>query len=254
MNEVEYIAMYEAEDTHWWYVSLHSLILQQMPRMMRKLRILDAGCGTGRLLQLLSATSAIEGCDVSETALSLCRKRGLTAITHTDLNRVTLEHDRYDVITSIDVLYHREVKDDGAVLREMYSALKPGGLLILQVPAYEWLRSRHDDAVHTGRRYTRPKIEQLVTSCGFTIEKTTYRVTLLFVPIALARLAKNLVRRHSTEREAASDVKRHSVAVNAALLKVMKIENRLLRRFSLPFGASVFTIARKPGGLGDKNR
>ena len=252
MNETEYTTMYEAEDTHWWYVSLHALILEHLLRLPHQQRILDAGCGTGRLLQLLSAHGAAEGCDFSESALSLCKQRGLTALLKGDLNTMPLPRDCYDVITSIDVLYHRDIKDDEAVLRKIFTALRPGGRLILQVPAYEWLRSAHDVAVHTGRRYTRKRIKRLLNERGFLIEKATYRVTLLFGPLALMRLAGNLLRKCRGRSDRASDVEKHSAVVNALLLAAMKTENRLLKHCSLPFGASVFAVARKPDTFGEK--
>lgn len=246
MNEAEYHTMFEAEDRHWWYVALHELVLQSLPGNNGTLAIFDAGCGTGRLMELLALRGAAEGCDASATALSLCRKRGLTAVVKADLNTIMPRQERYDVITSIDVLYHRDITDDAAVLRKLYSALKPGGRLIFQVPAYEWLRSGHDDAVHTGRRYTRKQVKHMVQACGFVVEKATYRVTLLFVPLALIRLIGSMVRRRRAEPEAASDVRKHSTAVNGILSMIMKSENRLLKHCSLPFGASVFVVARKP--------
>ena len=245
MNEDEYIIMYEAEETHWWYVSLHDLILRSVPRNLPSLTIFDAGCGTGRLLQLLSPYGSVQGCDASETALHCCRKRGLTTVAQADLNTMTLAQESYDVITLIDVLYHAGIRDEHAVLKKLHAALKPGGVLLVQVPAYEWLRSDHDRAVHTRRRYSRPEIVAMLRDCGFLVEKATYRVGLLLLPIAMVRLARNLVRLHTTGAEAASDVKKHFTLVNALLSAIMVAENRLLKYVSLPFGASVFAVARK---------
>lgn len=250
MRKTEYEIMYREENSHWWYVSLHELILEYVPQNNPGQRILDAGCGTGRLLQLLQSRGAAAGCDASDLALHYCAKRGVSAFKY-DLSSCSLEPAGFDVITSIDVLYHRGVLDDEAVLRNMYGALKPGGRLILQVPAYEWLRSSHDDAVHTGRRYTRERVIRMLKACGFIVEKATYRVTLLFIPIALVRLARRTVRLNRANPDGASDVKKHSALINALLLVVMKAENRLLKNISVPFGASVFVVGRKPDSSGE---
>jgi SAM-dependent methyltransferase len=243
MRPDEYIRMYEAEDTHWWYVALHELIMQSLPGGRYPLEIFDAGCGTGRLLELLGSRGTARGCDSSPAALTLCRKREVEAVLG-DLNRMEPGTEMYDIITCIDVLYHRDIKDEGAVLRTLYRALKPGGTLILQVPAYEWLRSSHDEAVQTGRRYTRKKLASLVQACGFIVHKSTYRVTFLFVLIAALRLVRKLTRA-GVSAHRSSDVKKHSVAVNGILTLLQKCENILLKRLSLPFGTSVFIVAQK---------
>ena len=158
MNLAEYRRMFEVEDIHWWYVGLHDLILRSVKMeshlIGRPLQILDAGCGTGRLLQRLSEYGDAEGCDASEEAVRYCHMRGVKAEV-ADLNELHLKADSYDVITSIDVLYHAGIKDDVDVLKRFYTGLKPGGVLIINLVAFESLRSSHDIAVHTRERYSR---------------------------------------------------------------------------------------------------
>lgn len=249
MRNDEFEIMHREEDRHWWYVALHDLILRFVPRGAHEARILDTGCGTGRLVQLLQKRGAAEGCDISELALRFCAMRGV-AVFKADLAADELGTERYDVITSIDVLYHRNVRDDAAILGKLRAALKPGGRLILQVPAYEWLRSSHDEAVHTARRYTRKQVVRMAHDCGFIVEKATYRVSILFVPIAIVRLIRKTIRACGAEDTRASDVRRHSIVVNTLLTMIMKAENRLLEYVSLAFGTSVFLVARKPYGAG----
>jgi SAM-dependent methyltransferase len=251
MNLIEYSRMYEVEESHWWYVGLHKLIVeaveQESRRLKRPLAIFDAGCGTGRLCQLLTGLGhTVSGCDFSEEALRLCRLRGVTDTFSADLNSIELAEESFDVITSIDVLYHRGVADDVAVMQRLQRALKPGGLLILNLVAHEFLRSSHDIAVHTRERYTRHILCQRLHSAGFTIDSSTYRVSLLFPFIAVLRLLSRCALSHDANPETvASDVTMPQPLLNTLLLKVLELENMVLKFTPLPVGSSVFVTARK---------
>jgi len=250
MNQIEYTRMYEAEDHHWWYVGLHKLVLATVQgesrRLGRPLHIFDAGCGTGRLSQLLSARGhKVAGCDASDEALRLCHLRGVDSMDKADLNSIEIEAGSYDVITSIDVLYHADIIDDVAVMQRLRSGLKPGGMLILNLVAHEFLRSSHDIAVHTRERYTSGTLCQRLTDAGFDIAFATYRVSLLFPLIILYRLLSRIVSRQGTDPlKVASDVSSPHWLINALLLKIIALENTILNVMSLPFGSSVFVVAR----------
>jgi len=252
MNQIEYTRMYQAEDRHWWYVGLHGLILATLERESRRrgraLDIFEAGCGTGRLCQLMTARGhRVEGCDASQEALRLCRLRGIDTMAWADLNSVELAPRSFDVITSIDVLYHAGVGDDVAVLRRLLSGLKPGGMLVLNLVAHEFLRSTHDIAVQTRERYTRADLCRRLRDAGFDIEFASYRVSFLFPFIAAYRLAlRCLHRKESAAGEVDSDVSLPSEWLNTLLLRLMEQENRLLRVTRLPIGSSIFVVARKP--------
>ncbi|TAN43668.1 MAG: class I SAM-dependent methyltransferase [Nitrospirae bacterium] len=248
MNEVEYVRMYEAEEIHWWYVALHELILSFVVLECRDkpLNILDVGCGTGRLCQMMSEYGEVSGCDRSGISVAYCRKRNLSSVFRADLNTVVLQSDFYDVITSIDVLCHRAIKDDVTILKKLYTALKPSGILILNLPAYESLRGTHDAAVHTERRYSKSDLVSVMTETGFVVEKATYRLLFLFLPVLIYRLFKRLFLRHGGAKEVLSDVSMPSAVINRALLGLGRIENLFIKRYSMPFGTSVFAVGRKP--------
>ncbi len=253
MNPAEYMRMFESEDSHWWYVGLHELILRHVAdesgRLGRRPRILDAGCGTGRLCQLMSSYGDVDGVDASPEALECCRERGVPA-TRCDLNDLELEPGSYDIITSIDVLYHRGIRDDVAVLERLRSGLRPGGMLLINLVAHEFLRSTHDVAVHTRERYTIKLLTERLERAGFEIDRITYRVALLFPLIAAYRiLAGKFANRSVQGTDVASDVALPHPLVNGLLLKSLRLENRLLAtRASLPSGSSLFAVARKPAG------
>lgn len=252
MNLIEYSRMFEAEDHHWWYVGLHQLIFEvvqkESRRLGRALKIFDAGCGTGRLCQILTAHGhSVSGCDTSEEALRFCRLRGVSDVYQADLNNVELETAIFDVITSVDVLYHTGIADDVAVMRRLRNGLKPGGMLVLNLVAYEFLRSTHDVAVHTRERYTRAMLCERLKGAGFEIAFATNRVSILFPFIAVFRvLARITVNRIADPGEVSSDTFVPHRLINALLLKVMGLENILLGVTALPFGSSVFVVARKP--------
>ncbi len=248
MNEAEYRTMFEAEDRHWWYVALHELILRFLEKegqQKGRLRIFDAGCGTGRLCQLMAPHGEIEGCDMSESAILFCNSRGLGHLFRADLNTLGMGSERYDVVTSIDVLYHSAIRDDRLLVGKMFRALKPGGVLILQSPAYSFLRSRHDAAVHTRKRYVRGEILRLLKEAGFTVETASYRISFLFAPVALYRLITKFSGMR-TGRQPRSDVSTPPALINRLLLLLVRAEDRLVGSLGLPFGTSVFAVARKP--------
>lgn len=250
MNSVEYQRMYEVEDSHWWYVGLHELILASVRteslRLGRPLRIFDAGCGTGRLCQMLAAQGhEVSGCDASGEALLLCRQRGVNDVCHADLNTLELEPKRFDIITSVDVLYHTGITDDVAVMRRLRRGLTQGGMLILNLVAYEFLRSSHDIAVHTRERYTKNILIRRLQEAGYDVNFAGYRVCPVFPFIALYRLlSRGNCRSHHESGSVASDVAPPHPLVNQLLLKMIRLENALLPSLSMPFGSSIYAQAR----------
>lgn len=249
MNEREYDVMCAVEARHWWYAGLHELIVRRVAReqlrLGRPLEILDAGCGSGRLAELLRPFGRVVGCDCSERALAHARGRGVEVFV-ADLNDADLGEARFDVVTAIDVLYHRAIRDDRAVVQRLARALRPGGLLILNLPAYEWLRSRHDRAVHTRQRYTRSTLLPLLTGSGLSVETLCYRLAPLLPLVAAQRLAQRSIDILRPQAEAISDVKLPSAWVNRLLLGVVRLENRLVERGRIPWGSSLYAVARRP--------
>jgi SAM-dependent methyltransferase len=242
----EYTNMFVLEDRFWWYRGIHDLILGYVRKQrIARPRILDAGCGTGKLMTLLAPIAEIEGIDASEQAIAYCRERGLSAVRQVDLNEFRSE-SRYDVITCIDVLCHQSVRDPGSVLTRFQEALRPGGILIMNLPAFESLRRAHDTVVQTVRRVRKEDLHPLLRTSGLETELLTYRLPALYYAI---RLRKALVKPQSGAPE--SDLKVISPGLDAVLWWMNWIENRaLLAGFRLPVGSSLFVVARKPSSTG----
>ena len=251
MEAIEYAAMSLAEDHHWWYVGLHDLVLgvvrRETEKLGRPLDILDAGCGTGRLCELMQPFGTITGCDIHPLALEGAGKRGISRVRHCDLATDDLGIGRYDLITLMDVLYHRAVTDERPVLNNLRRCLRDGGLFIIQVAAFELLRGAHDAAVHTRRRYRRSEVVRHLESAGFTVLSASYRMPLCVVPVLLWRWLTRVFPPKAGDGTVLSDLAAAvSPRANQWLAAYVKAENRLLAAgVRLPVGTSVFALARK---------
>ena len=246
MEPDEYRRMRAAEERHWWYAGLHDLVVRwvrrEAARVGKPLDILDSGCGTGQLCTLLQAFGTITGCDNHPLALAAATQRGIVRVVRHDLVADNLGTERYDVITCMDVLYHRAITDERAALGNLHRALRKGGLFLIQVPAFNLLRGAHDVAVHTRRRYRRRELVRLLRETGFQVKLASYRLFPLFLP---AMLWRRLTRADGGPPQ--SDLVRSFPPWMAQLLiGYIKAENRCLSvGVSLPLGTSVFAAARK---------
>ena len=146
-----------------------------------------------------------------------------------------------DTITAFDVLEH--IPDDTGALRNIFSSLQPGGILILSVPAYQWMWSEHDEALHHQRRYTRSEILALAGSSGFCVEYASYHNCLLFPLSLLLRMLS----RWSGGRLGISENAMPAKPINTLLRIIYSLEGHIVkRRWRLPFGLSIVAVLRKP--------
>ncbi len=248
MKHEEYERMYRFEDGYWWFVArrhlIVSLIKSHYPRDGR-LRILDIGCGTGKMLDELAAFGDVVGADFSPEALQFCVTRGVGAdLARADARRLPFADGAFDVVTAMDIIEH--IDDDKAASSEIFRVLKPGGRLLVTVPAFTSLWSEHDEALHHYRRYTVPRLKDLFQRVGLAVDKVSYTVTTLFPAIWVYRQISNLLPRRRGDGEKQANLVNFSRPVNAALLSLSRWETRLVRRLNMPFGVSVVCVARKP--------
>ncbi len=240
MEAVEYDALYHSETAHFFLVALREAVLGQCRSELRRTgaRVLDAGCGTGALLADYNRICESFGVDFSEHALGYCRRRGNRRLARASITALPFAAGSFDVLSSLDVIYHRGVVDDRLALREFHRVLKRNGRLILQVPAFDCLRNRHDESVHTQRRYSRAELRDKIQAAGFCIERLSYRNLFLFPLIYARKLSER-------RAGAQSDVAMPPRWINRALLAVSRLEQRLINRVNLPFGSSLWCVARK---------
>jgi len=245
MNLDEYEIMYRVENAHWWYVSLRGMIDLYWRRYAAKspVRVLDVGCGTGAVIEWFSKQDGVwaTGIDYSFEAVRFCRKRGQIRSAAASANELPFGDNGFDAVVSFDVLCHRSIPDPRVPLREMCRVLRPGGMLLLNLPAYQWIYSSHDVAVHTVRRFTKNGAFDLLDAAGLQPVAATYWNTFLFPAIVAVRLWRRLA--PPTQSDLATG---GEGAMNRLLGGVLRAERALARRFPLPFGLSVFVAARKP--------
>ncbi|HEO70665.1 MAG TPA: class I SAM-dependent methyltransferase, partial [Candidatus Hydrogenedentes bacterium] len=181
MQAEEYAMMFEVEDTHWWYRGLRAMIAAQWHRCAPpgRLLVLDAGCGTGANLEAVRESARGAGIDVSRDAVRFCRQRDMKTTAVASTLCLPFAAKRFDVVLSMDVIQHRRVPVPGVALSEMHRVLKPGGLLFVNVPAYQWLHSSHDVAVEQDKRFRRGELIELLGAAGFVPLYATYWNTLL---------------------------------------------------------------------------
>jgi SAM-dependent methyltransferase len=242
----EFQVMYRSEDTYWWYVGMRNIFLSLLDghyKASRDLKVLDAGCGTGAMLGYLRRYGQVFGLDISSEAMRFCTLRGVEncRLIQSSLTELPFNDEAFDLITSFDVICC--VDEDMLAFQELSRVLRPGGRLLLNLPAYGILHSEHDLAVHIKRRYTRPQVADKVERAGLTVERMAYANTLLFPIWAAVRIAKK--RSAKSADDAKSDLKTLPPIINRWLTKVLFLEGKLLQKMDLPFGLSVICLARK---------
>jgi SAM-dependent methyltransferase len=244
VNADEYLKLAAVEDQMWYFQSLHGHLGRELSgHLGTRAEVLDAGCGTGGLIRRLSAKQpqwGWAGVDLSSIALELARRRSGPEVDLREASVTALPwgDGRFDAVVSADVLYH--VDDDAAALREFFRVLRPGGIVVLNLPAYPWLWSYHDEAVHSRRRYTRSGVLRALRTAGFTAGRATYWNTLPF-PLIVAR------RKLWPAPKGGSDVQLMAPPIESVFQAMMGFEHRWIRHVSrLPFGSSVLAVATKP--------
>ena len=241
MNVDEYGKMREAEDHYWWFVSRRRLALALLDRFSPGARrVLDVGSGTGALLSELQNRTWAAGLDYSPLAVRFCQERRLTNLMVGNAERVPVRPGSLDAVVSLDTLEH--VADHEAAVRSIARSLKPGGVLVLNVPAFRWLWGPHDVALMHHRRYRKSEVRAMLQRHGLRVEKLSYSVFLLFPVVILIRLLDKFKR-----GPAKVSLPKVSGPTNRFLVKLQDMEARWILAGSLPWGSSVVAVARKDG-------
>jgi SAM-dependent methyltransferase len=237
MEPAEYALMDQAEDSMWWYRALHVRLADALVGVSG--RVLDSGCGTGGFLAFLATRQQdlqLIGVEWDAGAAVRARSKSRALLARGDANHLPFPDGTFDAAVSADVLCHAAVDPPRALL-ELKRALRPGGRLILNMPAYPWLASAHDRQVHNARRLTGRATAALLTEAGFVHVRVRYWNSLL-LPLMV------LQRKVLSRGDSASDVAVFPPWLDAMLHGMTEIERTL--PFRLPAGGSVFAVAEKP--------
>lgn len=249
MHKEFYAEYFKIEDKHWWFVGRRRIFLDSLDKYLtkplngRERRILDMGCGTGTMLNYLSRYGNAEGIDADEEAVRFCHERGVTQVRQVDSMPLPFEDNTFDLVAALDVIEH--IDDDRGTLRELYRVLRPGGILMLSVPAYRFLWGAQDEISNHKRRYIAPQMRSRLTEAGFKVRKLSYFNTFLFPIIAAIRLIRPY-------RPGSVDLKSDFTMTKAGLFntllgRLFSMEAVLVKRMNLPFGVSILCLAYKPG-------
>ena len=241
MNPEEYAEMFKLEAFYWWYVARRKLVEWMLGRGHNGApgnRILDVGCGTGMNHSTLAKFGTVFSVDTASEALTYTRHRGVDRLACCDVQHLPFVSESMDLVTALDVLEHTD--DDLEALREVRRVLKPSGRVLVTVPAYGFLWSEHDEALHHRRRYVAGELRNKLAETGFEVERLTYFITLLFLPILLLRTWNNVFRRSVRPR---TSHMLFPAFINSFFIRLLDLERFFLRWISYPFGVSIVCLA-----------
>ena len=246
LEREEYEKLRRVEDHMWWFDAVHANLImlcrRWMPRLCDRRVVLDAGCGTGgflaRLARDLPELEAI-GVDADGTAIRWAAAKSARPVCSGSVNTLPFRDASFAAIVSVDVLCHRNA-DERQALKQFHRCLAAGGILILNLPAYRWLMSRHDTAVYNARRYTRGEVVRMLRAAGFCPLFASYWNAILFPLMVITRKL--------LPAGAGSDVKLQPGIVDRLCRAATAIERGLMRAgLRFPFGGSVLAVAAKTG-------
>lgn len=252
MEPQQYEIMDRVEASHWWYLGLRDLLTRgwQQPELHLPAHpaVLDAGCGTGGNLQFFYEQlqpAYLGGFDNSPRALAAAaRKCPAANIYASDICQPWLRRHQLDLIFCCDVVYVPGLAASRAGLTKLVKSLRSGGQFILHLPAYNWLKSYHDQAVHTRERYVLRQVKQLMNDLELDCVHASYRLCPLLPLVILRRLPRQLIRREPRDSH---EMAMPSSWLNRWLLRVTQAENRLIARGRvMPWGSSIVSWGRSP--------
>ena len=246
MDPQEYSIMAHAEHKHWWFKGLRNLVLLSLKsRIKHNATILDAGCGTGEntgAIQTYLPSATVIGIDNNNIATSYAKIKVPGCITQGTINSLPIADSSVDAIINLDVIYHKEV-DEQLALEEFTRVLKPSGILIMNLPAFEWLRTKHDIRIYTSHRYTTAEVKNITHQAGFNIINCYYRNSILFPLMVIDRFINKLAARYTR----GSSTKLPWAPINYVFSIIIQFENTLIQfGIRFPVGGSVFSILKKP--------
>lgn len=239
MHTEEYARMHELEDRYWWFVGRRRLALGLLRRFaVANPVVLDLGCGTGVIATEMEAWAKPIGLDMSDLALEFSAGRGVPRLVLARGEALPLLSSSVDAVLALDVFEH--IERDDLAFAEVQRVLKPGGVLVLSVPAFKSLWGPHDVALMHFRRYRLAEVADRLRQAGLNPVKLSYSVFFLFPVVVLVRILEKFKR-----GEAKASLPALPNWFNALLIKLQDLEASIIGKLRLPWGSSVIAVAKK---------
>jgi SAM-dependent methyltransferase len=243
MDRIVYDRMAAHDSTHWWYRARRDILSDYLTRyaaLPPSARILEIGCGTGHNLPMLSQFGEVDAIEIDPAARDIASARLGRPVGDAPLPALPgIERGAYDLIAVLDVVEH--IDDDVAALKAMRECLKPGGKILIAVPAHQWLWSAHDVVNHHHRRYSKASLATAIAAAGLRPRKLTYFNSLLFPLAAAARIAGRLTGRDD------SDDSPPAKPLNTLFETIFRLERHAVGRLPMTPGVSIVTLAEPKG-------
>ena len=240
MDRIVYDRMAAHDSTHWWYRARRDILADYLTRygeLPQGARILEIGCGTGHNLPMLAQFGTVEAIEIDPAARTIAAERLGRPIGAAPLPGLPgVERGAYDLVAVLDVVEH--IEDDVAALAAMKTLLKPGGKILIAVPAHQWMWSAHDVVNHHHRRYSKKTLRSAIERAGLTPDRLGYFNSLLFPLAATARLVGRMTGRDD------SDDSPPPPAVNSLFETIFRLERHMVGRMPMAPGVSIVTLAR----------
>jgi SAM-dependent methyltransferase len=239
MERAVYEQMAELDERHWWYRARREVLEALIRRLVKPpahAQILEIGCGTGHNLPMLGRFGQVDALELDDASRAVAERRLGREIMRAPLPELAGVPERhYDLIGAFDVIEH--IDDDEAAIASIASRLKPGGKLVMTVPAHPWMWSAHDVVNHHKRRYSKRSLKGLIDRSPLRLDAVGYLNSLLFPAAVAERVASKL--RGKDE----GDLELPSAPLNKALERVFAAERHLVGRLLLPPGLSLYAVA-----------
>ena len=231
------------EERHWWFQARKEIVLRLIDQHYekgKKLEVLDIGCGTGMTLKALEKYGEVWGLDKNIKAIEYSKKKAPEAQVMQGSFPAQVPAKQFDIITVLDVIEH--IEEDGRALQKLAQTLKPNGIAVITAPAYKLHWTGHDDMNEHKRRYTAPELKQKLRDAGLEIKKISYYNTLLFFPIAAAKIMSRVFSPHAKSHFTAAPP---PAFLNLPLKAIFAFEKYLLPHINFPFGISIIAVATR---------
>lgn len=239
MDRVVYDRMAAHDTTHWWYRARREILSDYLKRygaLPGQAKILEIGCGTGHNLPMLASFGDVDAIEIDETAGKFAAERLGKPIGTSPLPELSgVERGGYDLVAVLDVVEH--VEDDVGALKAIASLLKPGGKILITVPAHQWMWSAHDVVNHHKRRYSKGTLTDALTKAGLGWKKLRWFNSLLFPAAVAARMVGKLTGKDD------SDDSPPAKPLNAVFQRIFRLERHLLGRVPMTPGLSIIVLA-----------